>query len=76
DEQVSFTLDSFEDAVNGAHLVVILADHNEFKELDLKKLKAHMKTPVVFDTKNCSPLGEEVLTYRIGDLTNLKAIQE
>ncbi|MBW3110896.1 nucleotide sugar dehydrogenase [Bacillus sp. MCCB 382] len=76
DEQVPFTLDSFEDAVNGAHLVVILADHNEFKELDLKKLKAHMKTPVVFDTKNCSPLGEEVLTYRIGDLTNLKAIQE
>lgn len=76
DEQVPFKLNSFEDAVYGAHLVVILADHNEFKELDLKKLKAHMKTPVVFDTKNCSPLGEEVLTYRIGDLTNLKAIQE
>ncbi|PFA67326.1 UDP-N-acetyl-D-mannosamine dehydrogenase [Bacillus sp. AFS015802] len=76
DEQVPFTLDSFEDAVNGAHLVVILADHNEFKELDLTKLREQMKTPVVFDTKNCSPIGEEVLTYRIGDLTNLKAIQE
>ncbi|RDI40159.1 nucleotide sugar dehydrogenase [Falsibacillus pallidus] len=76
DEQVSFKLDTFEDAIDGAHLVLVLADHNEFKQLDGELLAKKMKTPVMFDTKNCVPELSELLIYRIGDLTNLKAIQE
>ncbi|RLQ96827.1 nucleotide sugar dehydrogenase [Falsibacillus albus] len=76
DEQVSFKLDTFEDAIDGAHLVLVLADHNEFKNLNGDALVKQMKSPVIFDTKNCVPDLQELLIYRIGDLTNLKAIQE
>ncbi|MGD6942401.1 nucleotide sugar dehydrogenase [Cytobacillus gottheilii] len=76
-EQVEFPLSSFEEAVKDAHLVVVLADHNEFKSLNGEELASLMKTPVVFDTKNCTNLDEEQLTvYRIGNLMNLKSIQE
>ncbi len=76
EEKVPFPLHSFDEATQDAHLVLVLADHNEFKNIDLHKLKENMKTPVIFDTKNCTPLSHDVLIYRIGDLTNLKAIQE
>lgn len=77
-DQVPFTLLPFEEAIQDAHLVVILADHNEFKQLDPAVLKQRMKTPVVFDTKNCTNLkdAEGITLHRIGDLTKLKAIQE
>ncbi|GAA0315591.1 nucleotide sugar dehydrogenase [Bacillus carboniphilus] len=76
EEQVSFPLYSFEDAVADAHLVVVLADHNEFKSLEIDQLKKRMKTPVVFDTKNCVPETNEITIYRLGDISQLKAIQE
>ncbi|MGM7634697.1 nucleotide sugar dehydrogenase [Bacillus sp. Hm123] len=77
DEQVPFKLSSFEEAITGANLVVILTDHNEFKALNPQELIAKMDTPVIFDTKNCSHLEKEaaLTVYRIGDLTNLQAIQ-
>jgi len=75
-EQVSFPLSSFEEAVNGAHLVVILADHNEFKNMKAEDF-ASMKTKVIFDTKNCAHIdGEGVTVYKIGNLYSVKAIQE
>ncbi|MET3696762.1 UDP-N-acetyl-D-mannosaminuronic acid dehydrogenase [Bacillus oleivorans] len=76
EEQVSFPLHSFEDAIKDAHLIVVLADHNEFKNLDGAVLKQHMKTPVIFDTKNCVNEIEGVTIYRLGNLSHLKAIQE
>lgn len=75
-EQVTFPLASFHEAVDGAHLVVILTDHQEFKTLTAKDFKT-MKTKVIFDTKNCLHMNEEDVTiYKIGDLANLRAIQE
>lgn len=76
DEQVPFPLVSFEEAVNGANLVVVLADHNEFKMIDKNALLSQMETPVVFDTKNCTNLEQEegLTVYRIGDVTGLQAI--
>ncbi|MED0665961.1 nucleotide sugar dehydrogenase [Bacillus badius] len=76
EEQVPFPLLSFEEAVKGANLVVVLADHNEFKAIDQQALLAQMETPVVFDTKNCTSLKQEegLTVYRIGDVIGLQAI--
>jgi UDP-N-acetyl-D-mannosaminuronic acid dehydrogenase len=76
DEQVSFPLYSFEESIKDAHLVLVLADHNEFKVMDGKALVNGLKTPVIFDTKNCVPQLDDLVVYRIGDLTNLRSIQE
>ncbi|WP_413787082.1 nucleotide sugar dehydrogenase [Rossellomorea sp. YZS02] len=76
DEQVSFPLYSFEESIKDAHLVLVLADHNEFKVMDEQVLVKGLKAPVVFDTKNCVPEFENLVVYRIGDLTNLRSIQE
>lgn len=72
-EQVSFPLVSFEEAIAGAHLVVVLADHNEFKQLDKETLVARMARPIVFDTKNCTGLTNEsgLTVHKIGDLRGL-----
>ncbi len=40
------------EAAQGAHCVVILTEWNEFKEIDLAKLKAVVKTPVIVDGRN------------------------
>ncbi|KMY55636.1 UDP-N-acetyl-D-mannosamine dehydrogenase [Bacillus sp. FJAT-27231] len=76
DEQVPFPLVSFVEAVKGANLLVVLADHNEFKMIDKNVLLSEMETPVVFDTKNCTNLEQEegLTVYRIGDVTGLQAI--
>ncbi|MGM0841732.1 MAG: nucleotide sugar dehydrogenase [Bacillota bacterium] len=76
DEQVSFPLYSFEESIKDAHLVLVLADHNEFKVMDEQVLVNGLKAPVIFDTKNCVPEFEQLVVYRIGDLTNLRSIQE
>ncbi|MGV2622796.1 UNVERIFIED_CONTAM: nucleotide sugar dehydrogenase [Halobacillus marinus] len=39
-------------AVQGSDLVLVLADHNEFKELDWDLLSSQMNHAQVFDTKN------------------------
>ena len=75
-EQVKFTLSTLDESIAGANLVVVLTDHNEFKQLDASTLKQAMKTPVVFDTKNCVAAMDGVTTYRIGDLAKIQAIQE
>jgi UDP-N-acetyl-D-mannosaminuronic acid dehydrogenase len=43
---------SLEESLEGADIGLILADHSEFKELDLAKLAKLMRTPLMFDTKN------------------------
>lgn len=41
-----------ETAVTNADLVLVLTDHNEYKDMDLKHIASLMKRPVLFDTKN------------------------
>ena len=43
---------TLQEAVEGAHLVVIVTDHTQFKSLDPAELKQWMAQPVLFDTKN------------------------
>src|SRR6201996_3910077 len=40
------------DAINGADGVVILTEWNEFRALDMAKLKAGLKTPLMVDLRN------------------------
>ncbi len=40
------------DVANGADAVIVVTEWNEFKQLDLEKVKDSMKTPVIFDGRN------------------------
>jgi len=73
EEQVSFPLSTFDEAVKDAHLIVILTDHNEFKSIRAQELKT-MKTPVVFDTRNCLNI-DGITLYKLGNLANVQPIQ-
>ncbi|MGN1385919.1 MAG: nucleotide sugar dehydrogenase [Bacillus sp. (in: firmicutes)] len=76
EEQVPFKLQSLEQAVDGANLLVILVDHNEFKSFDEELLLNKMATPVIFDTRNCAVIQDPAFTvYRIGNVKNLTAIK-
>lgn len=44
---------SLEEAVTNASIIVILTDHNEFKNLDHHLISKIMNRPMLFDTKNC-----------------------
>ena len=43
---------NWEDAVKGADALLLLTEWNEFRGIDLSKLKFLLKTPIVLDTKN------------------------
>ena len=43
---------SFENALKDSSIALILADHDEFKNLDYNIIKTNMKYPILFDTKN------------------------
>lgn len=40
------------DAIEGADAVILMTEWNEFRSLDLKRVKELMKTPVFIDTRN------------------------
>ncbi|PAB58265.1 nucleotide sugar dehydrogenase [Anaeromicrobium sediminis] len=42
----------FNDAIIDSDMILILADHNEFKNMDLRSIEENMSTPYIFDTKN------------------------
>ncbi|KNH19407.1 MAG: nucleotide sugar dehydrogenase [Priestia megaterium] len=44
---------SLDEAVAHADVILILTDHNEFKELLPSAVENQMRTKVIFDTKNC-----------------------
>ncbi|TYS85241.1 nucleotide sugar dehydrogenase [Rossellomorea aquimaris] len=46
-----FVYNNLEEAVSGSDLILILSDHNEFKELDWKRLEG-MNSKQILDTKN------------------------
>lgn len=52
-ESETFELVSAEEALNGAHLTLVLTDHDEFKTLDLSLVASKMENPIIFDTRNC-----------------------
>src|SRR5690606_13231426 len=62
-DQVSFTLSTFEEAIEQADLILVLTDHNEFKALDEVLIYSRMSSPVVFDTKNCVKINSSAIRY-------------
>lgn len=64
-------LKSFEDVIENADLILILADHNEFIDLDLEILKSKMKTPLIFDTKNIMNFNQSCAGISYVDMGNL-----
>jgi UDP-N-acetyl-D-mannosaminuronic acid dehydrogenase len=63
-----------DEALDQSDVVVVLTDHNEFKELDPERVGSKMRSRIVFDTKNALPLGqwEEAgfMIKRLGDSKN------
>ncbi|MEE1133048.1 MAG: nucleotide sugar dehydrogenase [Caryophanon sp.] len=62
-EQVKFTLSTFEEAVNEAELIVVLTDHDEFKVMNEQVIVSTMKQAQVLDTKNCVKIVDENIHY-------------
>ncbi|QLH74230.1 MAG: nucleotide sugar dehydrogenase [Methanomassiliicoccales archaeon] len=50
---VNNQVDNLMDALKGADLAVVLVDHDDFLRMCPKTIKGFMRTPVIFDTKNC-----------------------
>lgn len=61
--QVSFDLSTFEEAIDQADCMLILTDHNEFKNLDETKISTKMRNAVIFDTKNCADIKSKAIEY-------------
>lgn len=63
---------SLKDAVEGASLCLILADHDEFKNLDYKILIKEMDNPIILDTKNIiKDVPEEISLFNFGNLSKI-----
>lgn len=58
----------FDEAVSDADLILILCDHDEFKNLDFDKLKGK----IIFDTKNIIKKAPGCKLYNYGNLYELK----
>ena len=59
-------------ATQDADLIVILSDHNEFKNLNYNIIKENMKKPIIFDTKNIIKKAPEgIKLYNYGNLYEL-----
>ncbi len=58
------------DAVDQAHMILVLTDHDEFKNVDYGKYALVMAKPIVFDTKNCifTSYTDEVEYINFGNL--------
>ncbi|MGW6384440.1 nucleotide sugar dehydrogenase, partial [Peribacillus butanolivorans] len=61
--QVYFPLHNFNDAILGAECILVLTDHDEFKELDEKCITLNMKRPIIVDTKDCVKINNDSITY-------------
>lgn len=74
-EQAPFSMYGREEAVRGSDCLLVLADHDEFRELN-EQLFCEMNRPIIFDTKNCVRLHAQafVKLYNYGNLHELNAI--
>ena len=59
----------FDEATKDSSLVLILTDHNQFKDLDYETMDKNMKTKIIFDTKNIiKDVPEDVTLINYGNL--------
>ena len=63
---------SLDEATRDSDLILILCDHDEFKDMDYNLIKENMKKPVIFDTKNIiKEVPSEIKLYNYGNLYEL-----
>jgi UDP-N-acetyl-D-mannosaminuronic acid dehydrogenase len=63
---------SLEEALDGASLAMVLADHDQFKNLDYKVFIDKMENPIIFDTKNIiKNVPEEIKLFNFGNLCKI-----
>ena len=63
---------SFEEAVKDANLILVLCDHDEFKDMDYDYINKSMAKSVIFDTKNIiKEVPTEIKLYNYGNLYEL-----
>lgn len=63
---------SFDEAIDNACLILILCDHDEFKDLDYDLIKNKMKYPIIFDTKAILDKVDDGITlYNFGNMYEL-----
>jgi UDP-N-acetyl-D-mannosaminuronic acid dehydrogenase len=71
-EKVNFPLLSFEEAIQNAECLLVLTDHDEFKEIDEEKVIQLMQVPNIFDTKNCVNVNDNQINhFHYGNLSNM-----
>lgn len=77
EKQVPLRMHNLEETLKNADVALVLADHNQYKEMDTALFEEYMKSPVVLDTRNCLPEAKGNTTiYPIGNLSGLKAIEQ
>jgi UDP-N-acetyl-D-mannosaminuronic acid dehydrogenase len=63
---------SFDEATKDASLILVLCDHNEFKNLDYDLILKNSENPIIFDTKNIiKEVPSEIKLYNYGNLYEL-----
>ena len=63
---------SFDEAIKNSNLILVLCDHDEFKNLDYDLIKKSMENPVIFDTKNIiKEVPKEIKLFNYGNLYEL-----
>lgn len=62
----------FDEAIDGADLILVLCDHDEFKKMDYDLIKDKSSKPIIFDTKNVvEDVPEDITLYNFGNLYKL-----
>ena len=62
----------FDEAIDGADLILVLCDHDEFKKMDYDLIKDKASKPIIFDTKNVvEDVPEDITLYNFGNLYKL-----
>ena len=63
---------SLDEATKDADLILVLCDHNEFKELDYDLISKNMANPIIFDTKHIIKEDpSEIKLFNYGNLYEL-----
>ncbi|WP_110929142.1 nucleotide sugar dehydrogenase [Bacillus massiliglaciei] len=67
---------SAENAVDDADLILVLTDHNEFKQLDYDKLTENMSHKLILDTRNCiDQTNTQIPVVNLGNVFQYKSSQ-
>ena len=62
----------FDEAIKDSNLILVLCDHDEFKNLDYNLIKNSMESPIIFDTKNIiKEVPKEIKLFNYGNLYEL-----